>query len=220
MNEKSSLKEQLQVVLIHGQGRTPLSMLLLDWHLRQQGYKAQYFGYAGFAETFEGITKRYVAMIERKIGSQPYAIVAHSLGGVITRAALPRLNFNPPQHLVMLAPPNHPALIAKKLSSNLIYRLATGDCGQKLGDDTFYQALPLPTVPTTIIAGTKGWHGRFSLFGDEVNDTLVSLQESTLEGYDRVLVPAQHSLIMYSRQVAEIIGGILGGVDSIVNNEQ
>jgi hypothetical protein len=142
----------MRIILIHGQGRTPLAMSLLGWRLNRQRYKIHYFGYATPTETFEAITQRLVRFIGRKIGPRPYAIVAHSLGGIITRASLPYLDNNPPRHLVMLAPPNQPALIAKKARANALYRLVTRDCGRKLSDEAFYQTLPLPTVPTTIIA--------------------------------------------------------------------
>jgi pimeloyl-ACP methyl ester carboxylesterase len=196
----------MRIVLIHGQGRTPLAMSLLGWRLNRQRYKIHYFGYATPTETFEAITQRLVRFIGRKIGPRPYAIVAHSLGGIITRASLPYLDNNPPRHLVMLAPPNQPALIAKKARANALYRLVTRDCGRKLSDEAFYQTLPLPTVPTTIIAGTKGLSGRFSPFGKQANDTILSVPETRLgEGYEVILVPASHSFIMNSKQVTEVV---------------
>ncbi len=204
----------MHVVLIHGQGRTPMSMTLLGWRLRRWGYQTVYFGYAGFAESFDTITQRFIQTVQHRIDPQPYAIVAHSLGGIITRAGLSALIENPPKHLVMLAPPNQPSQMAKKLRPNALYKLTTGDSGQKLGDDGFYKTLPLPNVPTTVIAGTKGWHGRLSPFGEEINDTLVSLQEARLEGCEVIQVPAVHSLIMNSRDVAQIVAEILEDVES------
>ena len=198
----------MQILLIHGQGRTPFSLWPLARRLRQHDHTPHYFGYAGFAQPFERIVDRLVQSVPQKVGAVPYAIVSHSLGGVITRAALPRLVDNLPQRLVMLAPPNHPAMLAKKLRDNPLYRLATGDCGQKLGDDEFYASLPLPIVPTTIIAGTKGWQGGLSPFGDRPNDTLLLVEETELDGCETFYVPSRHSVIMYSRQVADIVIGV------------
>ena len=178
--------------------------------MRRHGHTPHYFGYAGFAQPFERIVDRLVQTVSQKTEAAPYAIVTHSLGGVITRAALPRLVDNLPHQLVMLAPPNHPALLAKKLRNNPLYRLATGDCGQKLGNDEFYKSLPLPIVPTTIITGTKGWQGRMSPFGNRLNDTLLLVQETELIGCEIFYVPARHSVIMYSRRVADIVVEVLG----------
>ena len=203
----------MQVLLIHGQGRSPLSMWPLARRLRQHGHTPHYFGYAGFAQPFERIVDRLVQTVPQKIGLTPYAIVTHSLGGVITRAALPRLVDNLPQQLVMLAPPNHPATLAKKLRNNPLYRLATGDCGQKLGNDDFFKSLPLPIVPKTIIAGTKGWQGKMSPFGNRPNDSLLLVEETELKGSEIFYVPVRHSVIMYSRQVADIVVEVLGRVN-------
>lgn len=204
----------MHIVLIHGQGRSPLSMSLLGWRLGRQQYQIHYFGYAAFCQTFDSITRRFVQAIRDQIGDQPYTIVSHSLGGIIVRAALPDLAGNPPQHLIMLAPPNQPTRIAKKARPNPFYWWVTWDCGRKLADDTFYEKLPLPTVPTTIIAGTKGLRGALqqSLFGaEEVNDTILSVKETELGGnYEVILVPARHAFIMNSKKVARIVSEVIG----------
>jgi hypothetical protein len=204
----------MHIVLIHGQGRSPLSMSLLGWRLSRQQYHIHYFGYAAFCQTFDSITRRFVQTVRDQIGDQPYTIVSHSLGGIIVRAALPDLAGNPPQYLIMLAPPNQPTRIAKKARPNPLYWWVTWDCGRKLANDTFYERLPLPTVPTTIIAGTKGLRGALqqSLFGaEEVNDTILSVKETELGGdYEVILVPASHAFIMNSKEVARIVSEVIG----------
>jgi hypothetical protein len=204
----------VHIVLIHGQGRSPLSMSLLGWRLSRQQYNIHYFGYAAFCQTFDSITRRFVQTIRAEIGDQPYAIVSHSLGGIIARAVLPHLADIPPQHLVMLAPPNQPTHIARIMRSYPLYWWVTWDCGRKLADDTFYEKLPLPPVPTTIIAGTKGLRGALqqSLFGaEEVNDTILSVKETELGGgYEVILVPARHAFIMNSMEVARIVSEVIG----------
>jgi hypothetical protein len=204
----------MHIMLIHGQGRSPLSMSILGWRLSRQQHHIHYFGYATYAQTFEDITRRFGQIIRDEIGEQPYAIVSHSLGGIITRAALPELVDNPPQQLVMLAPPNQPAHIAKMMRFNALYRWMTWDCGQKLADDDFYRTLPVPTMPTTIIAGTKGMGGVWqqAVFGTEetVNDSVLSVQETELgNGHEVIFVPAMHGFIMNSKEVAGIVSKVL-----------
>ena len=81
----------MHLILIHGQGRTPLSMIWLARRLRRQGHQVHYFGYLPLAQSFETIVNNFIQTIEAKTGGQSYVIVSHSLGGIISRAALPRL---------------------------------------------------------------------------------------------------------------------------------
>jgi hypothetical protein len=198
------------MILIHGQARTPRSMIPLGRRLQDLGHTIQYFRYATYRETFAEISGRLAGMIRTTAAGQPYVLVSHSLGGLLARAAMPMLSDMLPRHLIMLAPPNRPPLLAAWLQKNTLYRLATGDCGQRLSDMAFYQALPLPAVPTTIIAGTSGPRGRFSPFGAELNDGVISVAETRLGGSgERVLVPALHTFIMNSPEVADIICRVL-----------
>jgi hypothetical protein len=207
----------MRIMLIHGQGRSPLSMGLLGWRLSRQQYTVHYFGYASYFQMFEDIVARFVRAIRDDIGNEPYAIVSHSLGGIVARAVLPELADNPPRHLVMLAPPNQPARIAKLMRSNALYRWITWDCGQKLADDDFYAGLPVPAVPTTIIAGTKPVGGiwQHTIFGREaeVNDGILSVDETQLGDVVEVIaVPSRHGFIMNSKEVAETVLQILSNV--------
>lgn len=197
-------KGNVDFVLIHGQGRTPLSMALLGWRLRR--YRVHYFGYTCFAQPLEPIVERLIQTLRRKLAGKPYIIVGHSLGGIIARASLPHLAGMLPRHLIMLAPPNQPARLARQMQANPFYRLITGDCGQKLADDSFYERLSLPTIPTTVIAGTGGFNGPRSPFGDEPNDMVLSVNETKLGiNASMFLVPATHPFIMNSPEVARII---------------
>ncbi len=98
------------------------------------------------------------------------------------------------------------------MKSNPVYRWLTGDCGQKLADDAFYQKLPRPTVPTTIIAGVTGLPGKLSLFGEEANDGVLAVKETELgQEFKVILTPAIHPFIMNSRQVARIVSEVVIG---------
>jgi pimeloyl-ACP methyl ester carboxylesterase len=201
-------------MLIHGQGRTPLSMAVLGWRLSRQQYAVHYFGYASYFQMFDDIVARFAQTIRDDIGVAPYAIVSHSLGGIIARAALPELAGYPPRHLVMLAPPNQPARIAKLMRSNVVYRWLTWDCGQKLADNDFYADLPVPAVPTTVIAGTKSVGGVWqqAIFGREaaVNDGILSITETQLGAeFEVISVPSRHGFIMNSIEVANIVLQVL-----------
>src|SRR5215211_488723 len=132
----------MRLLLIHGLGRTPLSLALLGRHLSQHGHSIRYFGYAAFYESFDQIVARLVTTISTAVDQHPYALIGHSLGGILARAALPALACNPPCQLVMLAPPNQSPMLARRLRMHPLYRLMTSDCGGKLADQAFYASLP------------------------------------------------------------------------------
>lgn len=100
--------------------------------LRLRGHTLRTFGYAAWWEPFDQITRRFAAWAQRQGLTRPYALVGHSLGNVIIRAVWPQLAPHPPQHVVMLAPPNQPPLLAQRLQGHPAYRHLTGTCGQRL----------------------------------------------------------------------------------------
>jgi esterase/lipase len=105
----------MRLLLIHGLSRTPRSLALLGRRLSRQGHNVRYFGYVVFRESFDQIAGRLVASICAADDSHPYALIGHSLGGILARAALPALAHIPPRHLAMLAPPNQTPLRARRL---------------------------------------------------------------------------------------------------------
>jgi hypothetical protein len=200
----------MNLLLIHGLNRTPFSLALLGWRLSQQGHRVRYFGYAAFRESFDRIVARLAATLRATAAQQPYALIGHSLGGVLARAALPALVDMPPRQLVMLAPPNQAPLLARSLRNKLFYQILTRDCGGKLCDQGFFAALPQPMIRTTVIAGTSGPRGSWSPFGDQPNDGVVTVEETRLGPDTEVmLVPSIHTLIMNSPQVTRIICKLL-----------
>ncbi|MDP1644887.1 MAG: hypothetical protein Q8L71_05215 [Thiobacillus sp.] len=95
----------MDVVLIHGMGRTPLSMMRLRLRLRRAGHHPILFGYSPTFETLQGATTRLVKLIERRVDTRHYALVGHSLGTVIIRSALGHLESRAPCACFFLAPP-------------------------------------------------------------------------------------------------------------------
>jgi pimeloyl-ACP methyl ester carboxylesterase len=205
------------VLLVHGMGRTSLSMRRLGRALRQAGHDVQYARYVVTIEGLDRMVDRLHARMQRLAdGGQPYLVVGHSLGGVLARLAferspaLPRL----PEHLIMLGPPNRPPRIARKLRRFWPYRLINGEVGQLLADPGFVAALPVPCIPYTIVAGTGGRRGRWSPFGNEPNDGLVAVSETRCTPEDTVIeVPARHTFMMNHPVVRKVIREIVDSVD-------
>jgi hypothetical protein len=92
------------------------------------------------------------------------------------------------------------------LQRNVVFRALTGDCGQLLGSAERMRQIGPTTVATTGIAGIRGVAGRFSPFGDEANDGVVSVSEVDAGWLaHRVRLPVPHTLLPASTQVTHII---------------
>lgn len=186
----------MQLFFVHGMGRSPVGLLGLARSLRRVGYTTSFFSYSVALRSFPDNAARLLSHIRKNTTEgEPFGVVAHSLGAVLTRFISPELpkNF---RALVMLGPPNRPVLMAKRYAHNHLYRRLTGTSGQLLGDDAFYATLPIPKVPTLVIAGTRGRIDPFSPFGSEPNDGIVSVAETMLPGAEFAEVRAFHTLIM------------------------
>jgi hypothetical protein len=201
----------MNILLLHGQGRTSNAMRLLGLRLRWLGHEVQYFEYYTRREKFADIKVRLIQTIKENFPQdQPYMIVGHSMGGLLARASLPELDGHLPLHLVLLASPSRPPLLAPRAARSRIYRRITTDCGQRVADPEFYKSLPKPTVPTTIIAGSGGPRSRWLPYGYEANDGAMSVQETSLGPEVEVIqVPSIHTFIMNSRKVLHHIDRII-----------
>lgn len=211
MNFSTGADAPPRLLLVHGLWRTPLSFLTLMRRLRARGYHTESFAYAAVAQRYDAIVDRLVHALERLAGSGPYALIGHSLGGVLLRSALPRMGGPPPHHLVMLGTPNRRPRLAGRLGMNWMYQHLTGECGANLASPDFYAGLPVPQVPYTIVAGTGGLHGRWNPFGDEPNDGLVAVSETRVRDDDPiVLLPVGHTFMMSQDAVRAVIERVLG----------
>jgi hypothetical protein len=196
----------MNLLLVHGLWRTPLSFLLLNRQLRRWGYHTEQFGYAAVAQRYDAIVARLMDRLERLATAGPYAIIGHSLGGVLLRSALARLTCPAPQHLVLLGTPNRPPRLAHLLGGRWLYRRLMGECGANLASADFYAALPVPGVPYTIVAGSAGPRARWTPFGVEPNDGVVAVSETRIRDDDSVVIlPVTHTFMMNNSAVQEVI---------------
>lgn len=205
----------IQILLIHGMGRTPLSMLRLHQRLKARGFSPKLFGYSPTFESFEACMGRLAAHILETTGGHPYALAGHSLGTVLIRGVLPRLAARPPLACFFLAPPTQACRATRFFAGNPLYKLLMGEMGQLLADPAFMAALAYPQIPCRIYAGTAGPTGRFSPFGDEPNDGILSVEEMRGPAEIPVVIThSSHTFIMNSRQVADDIANTLDGLQA------
>lgn len=188
------------VFLLHGMGRSRLSIAVLSWRLRRAGYRTVSVGYDTASRSLDSITAGFLAEIAERSGGGPYHLIGHSLGNIVIRNGF-KAGYPPGLgRIVMLAPPNQPPRLAEKFKANPLYRLRTGDSGQKLADPRFYAGLPVPEAEFGVIAGDRGH--RF--LKERPNDGLLGVENTKLPGMrDFLVLPHTHTFLMNSREVFE-----------------
>ena len=198
--DEIAMKKDGTIILLHGQGRTRLSMVILGKRFRSAGYQTLNFPYNQTTDSLDEISGQLIEFIRKKVKTSNYHLIGHSLGNVIIRNAFRKEYPDGLGKIVMLAPPNQPAHLAKRLKKNPVYRKFTGDSGQKLSEEEFYRDLPVPTVPFGVIAGDKGQSLTFS----EPNDAVVTVESTKLEGMaDWILLHHGHAFIMNCKDTFE-----------------
>ena len=194
----------MDAVLIHGMGRTPLAMSILAARLQMVDIHPHLFGYSVTFEGWEECLQRYQKFIEKRTASSEYIIIGHSLGTVLTRATLPRLTHQP-KACFFLAPPTQVPGAARVFAHRKLIKLFMSEMGQVLTDEQRMKLLPVPSVPTKIYSGIAGPRGRYSPFGEEPNDGLLTVQETLLPNIPTQTVPSLHTFIMNSKIVTQDI---------------
>ena len=194
----------MDAILIHGMGRTPAAMSILAARLLASGIRPHLFGYSVTFERWDECIQRYKNFIEKRTKTNTYIIVGHSLGTVLTRATLPRLTHKP-KACFFLAPPTQVCRAARNFAHRRLIRLFMGEIGHVLTDKQFMETLPLPGMPTKIYAGIAGPRGRYSPFGEELNDGLLTVKETLLPSVPLQTVPSLHTFIMNSKAVTQDI---------------
>lgn len=196
----------MNVLLIHGLGRTPLSLLNLERRLQQAGHRTELFGYFAFHESYDRIVARLQIRLHTLAMQGAYGVVAHSLGGLLVRSALGSLSIAPPARIIMLGTPNQPPRLAAHAWRLPPFQWFSGQCGFNLTSLNFYAAIPLLQAPYTIVAGICGPRGTLSPFGMELNDGIVALSETRLSSQDRIVqLDVWHTFMMNDLAVQETV---------------
>lgn len=193
------------VFLIHGMGRSRLSMSLLGSRLRRAGFRTVNVPYsqatASLGEVSADVRRRAAGT-----GGGRYHLVGHSLGAVVIREGF-REGYPPGLgRVVMLAPPNSPPHLALKLGSFAPYRWLCGDSGRRLADPAFYAGLPVPSAEFAVLAGDRGTR----LNAAEPNDGVVTVAETRLAGMKAFKVLRRtHTFLMNAPETAPLVASFL-----------
>lgn len=201
------IENPMRVILVHGLGRTRLSLVLLARRLSMSRHTPEFFSYSAMSESHEDIVARLTTRL-RSLATLGYEVglVGHSFGGLLLREAVAAVLELRVKHVVMLGTPNRQPRLAVRVYTRLPFRLLRGACGHRLADPSWFRSLPMLSTPYTIVAGTAGWRRPLSPFADGPNDGAVAVSETLMSDNDRpVLMPVIHTFMMNSRSVHRLI---------------
>jgi pimeloyl-ACP methyl ester carboxylesterase len=184
------------VVLLHGIARTSASLMCLERALQAAGFATLNIDYASrtrpIADLADDIHPDIAGFADR---DAPLHFVAHSMGGLLTRAYIAKHRPDRLGGVVMLGTPNGGSEIADLLSGSRLYRAFYGPAGLELTTARRPNALPAVNYPVGVIAGNRFIDPVAGLFVlPKPNDGRVSVASAMLAGMaDHIVVKASHT---------------------------
>lgn len=188
------------VVMVHGMGRTKLSMLWPGKALERQGYRVVNWGYTSTRWTLPELGEKLADFL---MGMEPDSagrvhFVGHSLGNILVRWVLMNRpdaiqNIGQLGRVVMLAPPNQGSMVADKYAGILGWLLVPIR-DLRTAEDSTVRGLACDAVDCEvgIIAGKY--------------DGKVTVEETQWTAAKaHVVVPAAHTMIMNRADVHELV---------------
>jgi triacylglycerol lipase len=196
-----------QVVLLHGLGRTDLSMLRMENALEGQGYEVVNVGYSTTQHSIEQLAAEELGPAVETCCQEPRGrvhFVTHSMGGIVLRYYLESHEVENMGRVVMLSPPNQGSEVADWVAENPLLQKILGPSAEQLG--TGPESVPSQLGPVDfelgIIAGNKTLNPLFSRMIPGADDGKVSVERTKVEGMtDFLVVPRSHTYIMMSNDV-------------------
>ena len=183
--DRKIAEESEMVVLVHGLGRTQMSMMALEWSLEREGYQVFNWGYSSTCCPVEELAQELADELKNLEDPRPTKIhfVGHSLGNIIIRWVLSNDEPREPGRVVMLAPPNHGAETADRYVDWFGWLLDPLD---DLVTEEGSTARQLPILEEREVGVIAGQY-----------DGKVSVDETRLEAHDdHAVVGAAHTFIM------------------------
>lgn len=204
------------VILLHGLGRTPLSMARLARDLRAEGYDVRNLAYPSQRADIRTLADSTLSPVfaDLPAGARIH-FVTHSLGGILVRQYLH--DHGTPSALgrvVMLAPPNSGSEIVDHLRGWSVYRAVNGPAGLQLGTAPGSTPNTLGPAPAGteigVIAGDRSLNPLFSSWLPGPDDGKVTVASTHLVGETgHLTVPYSHTWLMWRRPVLAQINAFL-----------
>ena len=196
------------IVLLHGLGRTWMSMAWLGGHARRRGYAVVNHGYRSRRHSIAEHADQLRIVTGAITGEGRIHFITHSLGGIVVRAMLADRSSRPGRlgRVVMLAPPNKGSELADFFAGNPIYSSVLGPAGGELG--THETSTPNRLGPVDFDVGVITGNRSFGPLSSRVfpgpADGKVSVERAQVEGMrDFLVVRRSHTFIMYGADVVD-----------------
>lgn len=173
------------VLLVHGITRSSKSMAAYRPPLEKAGFRVFPFDYPSTRVDLDTAAEYLHEVIESLDGIERLHVVAHSMGGVVTRTYRAKHRDERLARLVLVGSPQNGAEMADLLrgKANGVFKTIFGPAGQQLvtDPDGFLKKLPTPDVPFAVIAGGHAPNG-FNPLIDGDDDGIVSVASTRLSG--------------------------------------
>lgn len=190
-NEGGKMPAKELVIVVHGFGGKRLWMQPLSLQLRRN-FRVMNWTYFSIGGSIEFHAQRLSDFLRRLQHDGPIHIVAHSMGSIVTRAALKIVEIDNLQRVVLLAPPNSGSPVAKML--NYVLGWACIPFRELSSDRNSYVNTMSPELPcpTGVIAARY--------------DVQVPVNSTYLPGIaDHVIISATHNSLLFSPTVGRLV---------------
>ena len=185
------------VVLLHGMGRTRLSMRRAARELRLRGWRTRLVGYPSLTRPIEALATHVAERTAEE--PRPLHFVTHSLGGVVLRRMLSHCRPSGFGRAVMLAPPNRGSALARRVARLGVLVPALRLLARP-GSEVEEVLGPFDE-DVLVVAGSRAI-GPLRWVTGEANDGIVTVEET---GPHPFVVSAGHTFIMNSPEVLAAI---------------
>lgn len=190
------------VIILHGLGRTAISMAWMDRALKKAGYATINTSYRFRRGSIDELAKEVVgSRMEkaRRSGAKRVHFVTHSLGGILLRYFAE--HHSPPENsrAVMIAPPNQGSELVDFFRELPPLHWFCGPAFGELStdDDSAPNRLGPVGIETGVIAGERNLFPGFARHFDGPSDGIVAVERTKVAGMkDWTIVPHGHTFIM------------------------
>jgi pimeloyl-ACP methyl ester carboxylesterase len=187
------------VALVHGFLAHSMMLAVLAHRLRRHGYRTDPWGYRNMCCSLLVHADRFADVL-RTLDADPgidtLHLVTHSMGCIITRAALDRFRPTKLGRFVMLAPPNRGSFVATA-AAGTFGRLFRPVMELSTAEDSLVNSLPMPQgVDLGIVTAGR--------------DAIIAPESTRPDApHDHVTVHCLHSSLLFRRDAAELVAAFL-----------
>ena len=198
------------VILVHGIGCSASIFRKHQAVFSKEGYTVIPFQYPSTRIKIESSAEYLNRMITSLDGISEINIIAHSMGGLVSRAWFAKYTDPRMNRFIMMGTPNKGARLAKRFHNFSAFRLLLGPAGEQMAVLTKKNAkiqkqFAVPQMEFAIIAGGKNDHKGYSTLIPGDDDGRVSTESAKLSGAaDFCQVSCQHMSLINNTKVVEM----------------